>query len=113
MSGSETQEQLRFAEARRGIPWRRWGPYLSERQWGTVREDYSENGDACSYWGDFCYLDTAPRTAAKGHQRKAVAIRALFRSAPRAVIDPRLFSGGIKFAVLMQWRRPMQHLRAE
>ena len=31
------------------MPWRAWGPYLSERQWGTVREDYSENGDAWSY----------------------------------------------------------------
>ncbi|MFI1681441.1 MGH1-like glycoside hydrolase domain-containing protein [Streptomyces sp. NPDC020607] len=30
--------------------WRLWGPYLSERQWGTVREDYSENGDAWSYF---------------------------------------------------------------
>jgi hypothetical protein len=30
--------------------WRRWGPYLSERQWGTVREDYSANGDAWSYF---------------------------------------------------------------
>ncbi|HEY7533733.1 MAG TPA: glucosidase, partial [Nitrospiraceae bacterium] len=30
--------------------WKRWGPYLSERQWGTVREDYSENGDAWSYF---------------------------------------------------------------
>jgi len=30
--------------------WRRWGPYLSERQWGTVREDYSENGEAWSYF---------------------------------------------------------------
>ena len=29
--------------------WRRWGPYLSERAWGTVREDYSENGDAWTY----------------------------------------------------------------
>ncbi|MEO5375002.1 MAG: glucosidase [Alphaproteobacteria bacterium] len=29
--------------------WRRWGPYLSERQWGTVREDYSTNGDAWHY----------------------------------------------------------------
>src|ERR1700710_560557 len=29
--------------------WRLWGPYLSERQWGTVREDYSPNGDAWSY----------------------------------------------------------------
>src|SRR5271156_2251493 len=30
-------------------PWKRWGPYLSERQWGTVREDYSDNGDAWNY----------------------------------------------------------------
>lgn len=50
MSATETQEQLRLAEARRGVPWRRWGPYLSERQWGTVREDYSEDGDAWSYF---------------------------------------------------------------
>ena len=32
------------------MPWRTWGPYLSERQWGTVREDYSDNGDAWSYF---------------------------------------------------------------
>ncbi|GAA3568746.1 glucosidase [Nonomuraea rosea] len=31
-------------------PWRRWGPYLSERQWGTVREDYSYDGDAWNYF---------------------------------------------------------------
>jgi hypothetical protein len=30
--------------------WKKWGPYLSERQWGTVREDYSENGDAWNYF---------------------------------------------------------------
>jgi hypothetical protein len=30
--------------------WRKWGPYLSDRQWGTVREDYSSNGDAWSYF---------------------------------------------------------------
>jgi hypothetical protein len=46
-----TAEQLRLAEARdRGVPWRKWGPYLSERQWGTVREDYSDNGDAWNYF---------------------------------------------------------------
>ena len=50
MKREETQEHLRLAEARRGVPWRRWGPYLSERQWGTVREDYSDNGDAWSYF---------------------------------------------------------------
>src|SRR4051812_37472341 len=32
-----------------GDEWKRWGPYLSERAWGTVREDYSANGDAWSY----------------------------------------------------------------
>lgn len=31
-------------------PWRQWGPYLSERQWGTVREDYSAGGDAWDYF---------------------------------------------------------------
>src|ERR687897_168451 len=35
---------------RTGVPWKRWGPYLSDRQWGTVREDYSDNGDAWSYF---------------------------------------------------------------
>ena len=47
-SGSEHQ---RLADARDAkVPWRRWGPYLSERQWGTVREDYSVDGDAWSYF---------------------------------------------------------------
>ncbi|MGN6546691.1 MAG: MGH1-like glycoside hydrolase domain-containing protein [Aureliella sp.] len=32
------------------VPWKKWGPYLSERQWGTVREDYSERGDAWDYF---------------------------------------------------------------
>jgi len=46
-----TQRNKRLTEAReKGIPWRLWGPYLSERQWGTVREDYSENGDAWNYF---------------------------------------------------------------
>jgi hypothetical protein len=46
-----TAEHVRLAEAReRGVPWKKWGPYLSERQWGTVREDYSEGGDAWNYF---------------------------------------------------------------
>ena len=32
------------------MPWKKWGPYVSERQWGTVREDYSEGGDAWNYF---------------------------------------------------------------
>ncbi len=46
-----TAENVRLEEAREGkIPWKKWGPYLSERQWGTVREDYSEGGDAWNYF---------------------------------------------------------------
>lgn len=42
-----TPEDLRLIHtAKREQNWQRWGPYLSERQWGTVREDYSEGGDA-------------------------------------------------------------------
>jgi hypothetical protein len=51
-------EKKRLDESRRysqtegteGIPWKKWGPYLSERQWGTVREDYSEGGDAWNFF---------------------------------------------------------------
>jgi hypothetical protein len=43
-------EQQRLEETYAGrAPWRKWGPYLSERQWGTVREDYSDSGDAWNY----------------------------------------------------------------
>src|SRR5262249_27763064 len=46
-------EAQRLAEARdAGGRWRKWGPYLSERQWGTVREDYSDSGDA---WNHFSH----------------------------------------------------------
>ncbi|MGB5270912.1 MAG: hypothetical protein WBN52_10450 [Eudoraea sp.] len=44
-------ENIRLQEARENkLPWKKWGPYLSERQWGTVREDYSENGDAWNFF---------------------------------------------------------------
>ena len=46
-----TAEEDRLAEVRAGgADWRRWGTYLSERAWGTVREDYSADGDAWSYF---------------------------------------------------------------
>ncbi len=48
---SDDAEQKRLEEARTsGAAWKKWGPYLSERQWGTVREDYSDNGDAWNYF---------------------------------------------------------------
>ena len=44
-------EQSRLLENQAGkANWQRWGPYLSERAWGTVREDYSANGDAWNYF---------------------------------------------------------------
>ncbi|UWZ86070.1 MGH1-like glycoside hydrolase domain-containing protein [Occallatibacter riparius] len=50
-SYTETAEQTRLNDTREaGIPWKKWGPYLSERQWGTVREDYSEDGNAWNYF---------------------------------------------------------------
>ncbi len=46
-----TQESQRLQEEREGgVPWKKWGPYLSERQWGTVREDYSGTGNAWDYF---------------------------------------------------------------
>lgn len=48
---STKAEQKRLMECEDGAnPWKKWGPYLSERQWGTVREDYSKDGDAWNYF---------------------------------------------------------------
>jgi hypothetical protein len=48
---TETIEHKRLTEVRQnGVAWKKWGPYLSERQWGTVREDYSDSGNAWDYF---------------------------------------------------------------
>jgi hypothetical protein len=50
-SSIEVAEQQRLNDVRnKSVPWKKWGPYLSERQWGTVREDYSKDGDAWSFF---------------------------------------------------------------
>ena len=47
----KTAEEIRLEEAKSKVKlWKRWGPYLSERQWGTVREDYSADGAAWDYF---------------------------------------------------------------
>lgn len=63
---AETAEGARIADAEGMIegpeeagPWYEWGPYLSERAWGSVREDYSDNGDA---WSFFPYEDAVSRS---------------------------------------------------
>jgi hypothetical protein len=51
-----TEEEKRLKSTRDGVAnWRKWGPYVSDRQWGTVREDYSVNGDA---WTSVSYEDS-------------------------------------------------------
>ena len=45
---ASTRSQLKAVAGKK--PWRKWGPYLSERQWGTVREDYSQDGNAWDYF---------------------------------------------------------------
>ena len=55
-----TAEHTRLEESRdRKAHWKRWGPYLSERAWGTVREDYSADGDA---WASFPHDHARSRT---------------------------------------------------
>jgi hypothetical protein len=49
MSLHEESERLEAARTQ-NVPWKKWGPYLSERQWGTVREDFSEDGNAWDYF---------------------------------------------------------------
>ena len=51
MSHPKTTEAGRLEQsASRDVDWKRWGPYLAERQWGTVREDYSDRGTVWEYF---------------------------------------------------------------
>src|SRR5262249_542459 len=62
-------EHLRLEAARKqSDPWKQWGPYLSERQWGTVREDYSDGGDA---WNFFTHDQPSSRPYPRAHDRLA------------------------------------------
>ncbi|HEY9847454.1 MAG TPA: hypothetical protein V6D03_14820, partial [Candidatus Caenarcaniphilales bacterium] len=92
-----TQEEKRLAaDQKREAYWRRWGPYLSERQWGTVREDYSATGAA---WDSFTHDQARSRAYRWGedglagicdnHQRLCFAV-ALWNGAD-AILKERLF----------------------
>ncbi len=50
MAKGSAERQRLDEESRREKNWKRWGPYLAERAWGTVREDYSGNGRAWRYF---------------------------------------------------------------
>src|ERR1700758_1007732 len=66
-TATETEEGRRLFETHGKLLWRRWGSYVSERSWGTVREDYSANGAA---W-DFLSHDTARSKAYRWEGRWA------------------------------------------
>ncbi len=62
-------ESRRLQEARDGTAaWKKWGPYLSERQWGTVREDYSDDGDAWNFFTHDQARSRAYRWGEDGHR---------------------------------------------
>jgi hypothetical protein len=92
----DTAEHQRLGQARAGTPWRMWGPYLAERQWGTVREDTSADGDA---WADFTHDQSRWRAYRWGedgiagisddHQRLCLAV-AMWNGAD-PILKERLF----------------------
>jgi Glycosyl hydrolase family 63 C-terminal domain len=92
-----TQEEIRLAEAQtHQAHWRRWGPYLSDRQWGTVREDYSEHGEAWDYFSHDQARSRAYRWGEDGllgisdnHQRLCFAIT--LWNGEDAILKERLF----------------------
>jgi len=94
---ARTQEEIRLEEARtHKAHWRRWGPYLSDRQWGTVREDYSPYGSAWDYFSHDQARSRAYRWGEDGllgisdnHQRLCFAIALWNETDP--ILKERLF----------------------
>ena len=104
----DTPEHRRLQEAHTGdVLWKAWGPYLSERQWGTVREDYSANGDA---WGYFTHDQARSRAYRWGEdgiagicderQRLCLALEV-----PQLPRDPRFADNPIVFKKLRRFSR--------
>jgi Glycosyl hydrolase family 63 C-terminal domain len=91
-----TAEGDRLDQAKAGKKWRRWGTYLSERQWGTVREDYSPGGDA---WESFSYEEACLRAYRWGEDgllglsdnRGLIAFAPAFWNGKDPILKERLF----------------------
>lgn len=94
---SMTPEHLRLQEANAGNkPWKQFGPYLSERQWGTVREDYSANGDAWNYLSHDLARSKAYRWGEDGiggisDDRQQLCLSVAFWNGKDAILKERLF----------------------
>src|SRR5580765_484643 len=89
----EDAERARLDE---GVPWKRWGPYLSERGWGTVREDYSADGTAWEYFPHDHARSRACRWIEDGlagicdrHLRKCLALAFVNKADP--ILKERIF----------------------
>src|SRR6478736_1511226 len=99
-SGSRTvdsAEEGRLREAdEHGVPWRRFGPYLSDRQWGTVREDYSLDGDAWNYFShdqarSRVYRSGEDGIAGVSDDRQLVCLALALWNGRDAILKERLF----------------------
>ena len=96
MSILDTAEGQRLLAAGRGEGWRRWGPYVSERQWGTVREDYSPGGTA---WDSFPHDHARSRAyrwgedglAGWGHERLLWCLGLALWNGQDPILKERLF----------------------
>jgi hypothetical protein len=121
---------------RQASPWYMWGPYVSERQWGTVREDYSEDGDAWNYlphdyarsrayrWARTGSPGSATSTSGANSELRAVGARSVplcwplfshaLSSSPRFSFTPcigasRAASSSVRHC--SSWRRSASRLR--
>ena len=99
-----TEEEMRLLQIGGDVlPWRKWGPYVSERSWGTVREDYSENGKA---WEHFTHEMAASRAFRWGEdgiagicdRYQVVALTHAFWNGNDPCLKERLFGLGTHYA---------------
>ena len=85
---TKTAEELRLDQAREeGVPWRQWGPYLSERQWATVREDYSQDGNAWDYFSH-------DQARSRAYFSRAARLQIIFEPYLFPISGPRPFKVG-------------------
>ncbi len=90
------EEQRLHASGKREVHWRRWGPFLSERQWGTVREDYSPDGEAWTYLPHDHARSRAYRWGEDGiggicDRRQHICFAVAFWNEKDAILKERLF----------------------
>jgi hypothetical protein len=92
-----TPEKIRLEEADRGVrPWKRWGPYVSDRQWGTVREDYSHDAEAWDYVSHDAARSRAYRWGEDGiggvcDERQLLCLAPAFWNGRDPILKERLF----------------------